>query len=207
MDESINKISLQDKIKMLERLKKIKEDEIKKKEEALKKEIAELESKKEQNMSEMKEELSKEQKNLDEEIIKAINELTFDERRSYTLNMARVQRKLNFGDGETLIGESALYRIADTILSNQNMKLKESMNTAVYGGTNSQNSISRSYESSKPSSESYSLSTSSYNVDEFKPADVYQSNDRDVNNYSSVKPSDLERIDKDIENRRRSGQF
>jgi hypothetical protein len=202
VDERLEKLSLQDKIKFLENLKKIKEAEMKAKEEQLKKEIDALEEKRKKELKEIEEEAEKEKKTLDEETMRTLNHMFFDERRSYSMNQARLQRTLDFGTNGAVpeqMSEMFLYNVAESMFSNPNLKLKESLSFSSY---NQLRNPSSSYNSGAPSSlEQYSLETSSYDTDAPKEGG-YPSAGEPSNMYSSVRNYTLDKLDKELENRR-----
>lgn len=184
---------------MLEHIKKLKSAEIKNKEEQLKKEIEELEAKRKKDMQEMEEQLVKEEKTLDEEMMKAMNELLFRERRAYSINHARIQRKIDFtGKDSDQMSEVFLYNIAESMFSNPNLKLHESMSFVNYERNRSpENSYSRN-----ASPENYTLETSSYGAGKERWEEVYQRNETSAQSmYSGKDP--LEKIDKELEERRK----
>lgn len=186
---------------MLERMKKLKEAELKNKEEKLKKEIEDLESKREKDMLEMEDELVKEERTLDEEMMKAMNELLFRERRAYSINHARLQRKIDFTSADNdQMNEVFLYNIAESMFSNPNLKLKESLSFVNY----ERNKGSERMYQGNASPENYTLEGSSYDAGKERWDEVYQQNNSSVQNSYSSNDSSLEKIDKDLENRRRS---
>lgn len=135
VDDSINKISLQDKVKFLENLKKIKAAEIKEKEEKLSKEIADLEEKRKKELKALEEEMKQETSKFDEEMFKAMDALFFTDRRTFLMNRARLERKQEIVDDSNSArpkGESFLYDISEKIFSGQNMKLREIVSFEAY---------------------------------------------------------------------------
>jgi hypothetical protein len=131
VDDSLNKISLQDKVKMIDSLKRIKEAEIKQKGEKISKEIEELEEKKKKEIKALEDELKKNSVEMDEEMFKAMDALFFGDRRKYLMNRSRLERKQEFvetsedsKDGGPR-GESLLYDISERIFAGQNPKLQE----------------------------------------------------------------------------------
>ncbi|MGV8169301.1 MAG: hypothetical protein ACP5N3_04565 [Candidatus Nanoarchaeia archaeon] len=202
MDEKFENMSLQEKIKMLERIKQLKEAEIKKKEEDLKKEIEELEKRRKKEIEEMEEQSVKEEKTLDEEMMKAMNELLFRERRSYSLSRARSQRRLDFGsEGGDEMSEVFLYNVAESMFSN-NPKLKESMSAAGYEKTRG---LGASYQSNVVSSlDQYSLESAAKGIQDMNWNEVYQSQEsQGGSNMYSSRNSEIDKLDKSLEERRR----
>jgi len=128
VDDSINNISLQDKVKFLENLKKIREAEIKEKGKKISKEIEELEEKRKKEIKALDEQIKKESTEFDEEMFKAMDALFFGDRRSFLMNRARLERKqeiIDDSDPTKPRGESFLYDISEKIFAGQNLKLHE----------------------------------------------------------------------------------
>ncbi|MFA6073480.1 MAG: hypothetical protein WC758_05180 [Candidatus Woesearchaeota archaeon] len=208
MDESLNTLSLQDKIQLIERMKKFKEAEVKLREEQLTKEIKDLEEKRLKEMKKLEEELKKEEENLDSESAKAMNELFFRERRRYLMNKARVERKAEFLDESSSSnnapkGESFLYSISERIFAGENMKLRESMSSTLYSGR--ADAFERRYVSTTSYDDLSSVVSSNYSAGGKVEDNYNTTKEIDPTQYISDGASLLERMDKDLENRRRYG--
>jgi hypothetical protein len=160
MDESVLSMTLLDKVKLIEKLKKLKKAEIVDKEEKLSKEIADLEAKRNKEIKELEEQLKREETLLDEAMLKALDDLFFRERRTYLMNRARLERKVEFTEnseesfGNSPRGESFLYSLSERIFAGENFKLREMTSFTQY--------MQQSDEASRLYANSIALQDSSY---------------------------------------------
>jgi hypothetical protein len=207
MDDSLNKISLQDKVKLLDSLKKIRGAEIKEKRAKIAKEIEELEEKRKKEMKALEEQLKKEETELDEEMFKAMDALFFRDKRTYLMNRARVERKQEVVDesGGTaeagLKGESSLYDISDKLFSGQSIKLQEIVSMNEYGRSKGRVEgmyISPLRSDENPVESSYQRATEN----KYETAKEGGYAEPNPHNYSSNSKSWLDKLEDDLNSRR-----
>jgi len=207
MDEAALNMSLLDKVKLIEKLKKVTEAQRKDKEEKLSKEIEELQEKRKKEIKDLEEQLKKEETILDEEMVKALNEMFFRDRRRYLMDRARLERKVEFVEnaedsfGIMPRGESFLYSISERIFAGENLKLRDVTSFTAY--VKMGDDASRQYSGVVSLQESSYLEDLARAVDKYGSAYQYESNSQGgQRDYSKNSKSVIERMEEEMANRR-----
>jgi DNA-binding protein H-NS len=208
IDDSVRNMSLLDKVKIIEKLKKLKEVELKDKEEELSKEIDELQEKRKKEIKDLEEQLKKEETALDEEMVKALNEMFFRDRRRYLMNRARLERKVEFTEseeessGQGPRGESFLYSLSERIFAGENIKLQEITSFTTYHKMKDE--TDRHYSSAVALQDSSYLEDLARAVGGYSgESDLYESlKKNNSDSYSRNNQSALERLDEELNSRR-----
>jgi hypothetical protein len=195
-EDRLKNMSLQDKIRMLEQIKKLRAHEIKHEEEKLQKELKDIEEKKKKELKELEEKIKREAKDIDSEIVQALSELSIEEQKVFLEAQKKSKSKSDSLEG-SVDGEDSNYSLVQKVVQKQNLDFYELTNYNIY---NRVREITRRADEGQLNREDrLFIEGLAYNLNKIQENDSYQSKDQDRGNYLSRTATLIDKLDKDFD--------